>query len=50
MHALMSVDQSYLSTAERIINEDYGSTQAYLQQALGLTTQDIEHLKAVYLD
>lgn len=50
MHALMSVDQSYLNAAERIINEDYGSTQAYLQQALGLTTQDIEHLKAVYLD
>ncbi|QFP80244.1 tyrosine-protein phosphatase [Latilactobacillus graminis] len=50
MHALMSVDQSYLQAAEILIDQEYGSTQGFIRHALGLTHSDIEQLRAIYLE
>jgi len=48
--ALSSVNPDYLDTATKIINTQYGGVQDYLRDVIGLTRQDIDTLKQLYLD
>jgi len=47
---MIKADAAYLSAAFRAIDQNYGSFENYVQDALGLTIQDIDRLKASYLE
>jgi|SRR5271157_334491 len=44
------VQHSYLSAAFEAIDREFGSFEKYVSNGLGLTEQDIEHLKNLYLE
>jgi protein-tyrosine phosphatase len=46
---MLKADSAYLSTAFQAIDQTYGSFENYVQEALGLTVQDIDRLKEIYL-
>lgn len=45
-----SVDRSYLESSFRTMEEDYGSVEAYLEEALGMTPEKIEILREKYTE
>ncbi|MFZ1043661.1 MAG: tyrosine-protein phosphatase [Anaerolineales bacterium] len=44
------VQPAYLSAAFEAIDREFGSFEKYVSTGLGLTAQDIEHLKVLYLE
>jgi protein-tyrosine phosphatase len=49
LRPMFAVRPEYIDAAFNALDEAYGSTEAYLQQALGLSKADIERLKLKYL-
>ncbi|MBC6308776.1 tyrosine-protein phosphatase [Listeria sp. FSL L7-1582] len=49
MKAVLDVRPAYLNAAFDEINAKYGSTDAFLEKGLGLTSKDIKALKKAYL-
>lgn len=47
---LLSVHPSYLSAAFQAIDRDHGTFENYVREALGLTGQDVDTLKFLYLE
>lgn len=50
IQAMWSASEDYLDCAVNAIQQNYGSTAAYLQQALGFSTADQHLLKQLYLE
>jgi len=50
IRALYSVSNDYFDAANKIINTQYGGTQDYLKDVLGLSHSDLTNLKQLYLD
>jgi protein-tyrosine phosphatase len=46
----MIADPRYLSAAFETIDREYGSFENYIRDGLGLSTADVEHFKAIYLE
>jgi protein-tyrosine phosphatase len=46
----LEVSPSYLSAAFNAIDHEFGSFEKYVRNGLGLTEQDIEYLKILYLE
>lgn len=47
--AIMDVRPNYLNASYVVIKSKYGSMQNYLQEGLGLRTEDLDKLKQLYL-
>lgn len=50
MNVLWTVDPRYLTSAFDYVNTSYGGVEAYLEQKVGLSGQDIETLRAALLE
>ncbi|MCL2397059.1 MAG: tyrosine-protein phosphatase [Defluviitaleaceae bacterium] len=50
MVILYNVKPEYLAAAFAAINAEYGSFETYIEQALGITKEDITKLKKLYLE
>ncbi|WP_125582734.1 tyrosine-protein phosphatase [Levilactobacillus cerevisiae] len=50
IRALSTVNADYLAAAMKVINTQYGGTQDYLHDVLGLSHSDLTTLKRLYLD
>ena len=50
VRGFMEVQPSYLQAAFDAMEREHGSFEGYLQNALGLSEHEIEHLRAVYLE
>lgn len=50
VRGFMEVQSAYLQAAFDAMEREHGSFEGYLHQALGLSEQDVEHLRKVYLD
>jgi protein-tyrosine phosphatase len=46
----MIAEPAYLGSAFKVIDETYGSFERYVSDGLGLTSTDIVHLQALYLE
>lgn len=49
MRALLEVRPSYIEAAFEQMEQDYGSVEGYLTKGLGLSQQDLQQLKKLYL-
>lgn len=49
VRALMSVREDYLDTAKKTIIAENGSMESYLNEAIGLSNNEIKDLKRIYL-
>jgi protein-tyrosine phosphatase len=49
MEALLEARRPYLQASLDAIEEGYGSVDAYLEQALGVTSEDRSHLRDIFL-
>ncbi len=47
--AMMEVRKNYLQTAYDTMEEQYGGVNGYLKKGLGLTNDDLNNLKEIYL-
>ncbi len=47
---MIQADSAYLSAAFQAIDQKHGSFDQYVHKELGLTAQDVEHLKNLYLE
>ncbi|MDW3192935.1 MAG: tyrosine-protein phosphatase [Cytophagales bacterium] len=47
--AIMDVRPNYLNSSYKLMKSKYGSIQNYLRDGLGLSTQDLDRMKALYL-
>jgi len=50
IRALSTVNPDYLAAATKVINTQYGGTQDYLHDVLGLSHSELTTLKRLYLD
>ncbi|MBI5935386.1 MAG: tyrosine-protein phosphatase [Chloroflexi bacterium] len=50
VRGFMEVQPAYLQAAFDTMEREHGSFEGYLQNALGLSEHEIEHLRAVYLE
>ena len=50
MATFLSVKQQYLEAAFAAIDEHYGTFDSYLQRGLGISQEDVERLKNLYLE
>lgn len=49
LRIMMSVKADYLEVAYETATKEYGSFEAYIQKAIGVTSEEQEQLKALYL-
>lgn len=47
--AIMDVRPNYLNSSYKLMQSKYGSIQNYLQEGLGLSSQDLDRMKELYL-
>ncbi len=47
---MIQADSVYLSAAFHAIDQNHGSFDRYVHQELGLTDEDVDHLKSLYLE
>jgi protein-tyrosine phosphatase len=50
VQGFMEARSEYLWAAFETINREYGSFESYVRSGLGLTEEDVEHLKSLYLE
>lgn len=50
IQGFLKADEKYLSAAFERLENDYGSFDAYVNEGLKLSLQDVEHLKNLYLE